>query len=405
MKKEKITLILITLICLTKSYSQIEINCDLIEDFNKEGYALIFRNKTKHYINTKGKEFTESEFLKNINATKDSLYITNLKYSYTNELDEREFNTIIDANGKTIFNEKNYVIRNFNNVLRAYNGEFDNDNVNFVYKFFDSKGNKISHDYKLKRYEEITPISKELYLHTFKPKSSFSSLNDKPFAYLKSFKNDSILHKNIGYVNFFKNKTSKLSKLIDGKLKWGFINEQGKLIVDFKFTKEPGNFSENYAVVITQDNKCGYIDKTGKLVIPPTYEYASEFHNGIALVKITSKFENNKMDNGFLLIDKNNKIIHRFKELNVLRKIINYKRFNKYILEENHIVRLRNSSSYYLFNTINKELISVDYKSMGEFNSGYSKVSSGFSTKRIEGFCNSKGELSLIKKKINTPKF
>ena len=43
-----------------------------------------------------------------------------------------------------------------------------------------------------------------------------------------------------------------------------------------------GNFSEGLAVV-EFDGKYGYIDKTGKEIIPPKYDYTQPFNNGVAI--------------------------------------------------------------------------------------------------------------------------
>jgi hypothetical protein len=51
--------------------------------------------------------------------------------------------------------------------------------------------------------------------------------------------------------------------------KWGYIDKTGRLIIPFKFDGA-GNFSEGLAAVSIKD-KTGYIDKTGKFVISPRF--------------------------------------------------------------------------------------------------------------------------------------
>ncbi|MCE5324185.1 WG repeat-containing protein [bacterium] len=84
--------------------------------------------------------------------------------------------------------------------------------------------------------------------------------------------------------------------------KWGYIDKTGKMIIDMQFD-EANSFSEGLAVVSTgrvyyksektgkvdesiimQEGKCGYIDKTGKIVIEPRFGYAQPFSDGLAAV-------------------------------------------------------------------------------------------------------------------------
>lgn len=44
------------------------------------------------------------------------------------------------------------------------------------------------------------------------------------------------------------------------------------------------NFSDGRALIMTSENKYGYIDTQGKLIIPPIYSEASDFNEGKALV-------------------------------------------------------------------------------------------------------------------------
>lgn len=80
--------------------------------------------------------------------------------------------------------------------------------------------------------------------------------------------------------------------------KWGFINSTGKLIIPciYDYADE---FSDGLAVV--KDNgKYGYIDLKGELVIPCKYNECGKYSNGLALVRQDAKF-------GFM--DKNENIV------------------------------------------------------------------------------------------------
>lgn len=66
--------------------------------------------------------------------------------------------------------------------------------------------------------------------------------------------------------------------------KWGYIDKTGRLIIPFKFDGA-GNFSEGLAAVEIKE-KTGYIDKTGKFVIPPRFISGFSFSEGLAVVVI-----------------------------------------------------------------------------------------------------------------------
>ncbi len=70
--------------------------------------------------------------------------------------------------------------------------------------------------------------------------------------------------------------------------KWGFIDRTGKLIVPYKYDSA-GPFSEGLAAVRVGEwdtGKWGFIDKTGKVVVPFKYADAAPYSNGLARVQI-----------------------------------------------------------------------------------------------------------------------
>jgi len=64
--------------------------------------------------------------------------------------------------------------------------------------------------------------------------------------------------------------------------KWGYIDKSGKEIIPLEFDKAQ-NFKDGLAIVV-KNQKCGFIDKSGKIVIPCEYEYAESFSEGLAFV-------------------------------------------------------------------------------------------------------------------------
>lgn len=71
--------------------------------------------------------------------------------------------------------------------------------------------------------------------------------------------------------------------------KWGFIDKTGRLVIEAQF-EEVSNFSEGLAAVSVWDGKdgqkWGYIDKKGKFVFAPMYQFAGKFSEGYAVVEL-----------------------------------------------------------------------------------------------------------------------
>jgi hypothetical protein len=68
----------------------------------------------------------------------------------------------------------------------------------------------------------------------------------------------------------------------------GFIDNTGKIVIPIRFISTKG-FSEGYSAVWL-DGKWGYINRAGKMVIAPQFEDANNFSEGYAAVKIKEKW-------------------------------------------------------------------------------------------------------------------
>lgn len=75
----------------------------------------------------------------------------------------------------------------------------------------------------------------------------------------------------------------------DGR--FGYIDESGRLVIPFKY-KKAGPFSENgLAFVLGDDDLGGYINREDEFVIPPIYESGSMFSFGFAAVSRDGEYK------------------------------------------------------------------------------------------------------------------
>lgn len=65
--------------------------------------------------------------------------------------------------------------------------------------------------------------------------------------------------------------------------KWGYANLKGEMIIPVSFA-DAYYFREGLAIVISPENRVGFIDKTGKYKIPAQYISATYFSGGLAFV-------------------------------------------------------------------------------------------------------------------------
>ena len=88
-----------------------------------------------------------------------------------------------------------------------------------------------------------------------------------------------------------------------GDYTYGYMDKTGKLVIPYSYLSA-NPFSEGLACVENRNHNIVYIDKNGKVVITVTYDNAGSFSEGLALV---SKYEDDRPKYGY--IDKNGKLV------------------------------------------------------------------------------------------------
>jgi hypothetical protein len=105
--------------------------------------------------------------------------------------------------------------------------------------------------------------------------------------------------------------------------KWGYIDKTGRLIIPFKFDGAD-DFSEGLAAVSIK-GKTGYIDETGKFVISPPSFSGYPFSSGMALV-ITGEFTKDRLHMHKLgYIDRSGKLVIKRQALDTKSLFVTYK--------------------------------------------------------------------------------
>lgn len=87
---------------------------------------------------------------------------------------------------------------------------------------------------------------------------------------------------------------------------WGFIDKTGKIVIPTIY-KKVGDFSEGLALVVNKNKKYGFIDKTGEVVIPLEYDCVGDFHEGLARAEKHNNYDGWHTADDFYYLDKNNK--------------------------------------------------------------------------------------------------
>lgn len=379
----------------TFSLGQKKIYVDVISDFNN-GYAIVRKGNVTTFIDNNG----------------DELKIDNI-------------NLILTENGSPIGMQKNGLFVNTERKGISLNGEDGIKNIKGDYiikpKYRITLLNdyfilKDISDFKNIRYD----ILDEKCNSIFKIKGSFRnktpiipltndivavSNNDTyPYRYKLVFISDGN-ETDFVYGDFGKTKNGfiKASKYIesDGKFKWGFLNKEGKKVIDFIYTNPPGDFENGLAVVKNVEGKFGYINNKNEIVIKPTLIEAYGFIDNKALVRVHKyKRENGMINNGYRIINTKGEVIYDLKDLKPNYTPYDY--YKKTVIDENNILRVKNSKSKYFILDLEKLVLKqTEFKSINKFDSGLSLVRFYDSehNKSQDGYINENGELILIKAK------
>jgi hypothetical protein len=155
--------------------------------------------------------------------------------------------------------------------------------------------------------------------------------------------------------------------------KCGYIDKTGRLIIPFKFDSA-GDFSEGLAAVYFK-GKWGYIDKTGNFVIPPRFLQAYSFTDGLAIVVIRHFEKDNLHMHKYVYINRSGKIVIQPREALDSKSFFVSMSFKELDFSEGLFpVREDDKSGYGYIDKSGKMVIPPQFKSAGPFSEGLAAV-------------------------------
>lgn len=263
---------------------------------------------------------------------------------------------LIDKNGRKIFNCK---CKNSKFSFGLLQVETIDNNGNSNYVFLDKKLNQIlTIPITNSDYDDSLILENIIFISTGKTTMKIIDLNGNDLLPINKFiaedyKNDMLLLKanfndNINYY-------------------YNYYNIETKKLIEVKF-KEAKIFSEDLAAVKIQE-KWGFIDRNGKLVIQPIYDEAYFFNEGLCAVEINGKY-------GF--IDKSGKIVinPKFSDVFGIYDLLRWGTIKNGFDEG--LIRVALNGKMGIINTSGKNITEFKYESI-------SKFSNGIASARIDG--------------------
>lgn len=226
-----------------------------------------------------------------------SLYEAGEKYSVYVQLKKDNGNLIIDkirlrnfigeieVKFKDVFKSINSVTFDESIPIKDivdYNDEIAENNYNVQEKFEFVKGIAL-----VKLNGNYTYINEHGDVLGLINKRLMRFINSKgKYGYMDNVERVTIIQPEYDYIGSFEDGLSRIS--INNK--WGYIDETGNMVIKpvYEFARD---FHDGYAAVKIRSivgTRWGYINKEGEVVISPKYDEAGEFSNGIAYVRIKS---------------------------------------------------------------------------------------------------------------------
>ena len=285
--------ILLFLISFSILFSQTKINFNQLGDFN-DGVAPVKKGDLWGFIDVDGKVVVEPVYAAGFDVP---VFANGLCGIYSPKDDARGY---INTKGEVVIPFTIYSTRPFYDTITVIYQPGDASGASSArVSIIDMKGNVLieyaptAYSYETHFVDGLARILKDF-------KSGFMDKTGKIIIETK-YDDARDFSEGLAAVQF----TNSL-----GETKWGYVDKEGNVKIDFMFQNEPTSFNSGRAFILGTNNKWGIIDNTGKVIVEPKYQQIFPYENGFATVSIMDE----KWQTTYEIIDVNGKPVKKFEK-------------------------------------------------------------------------------------------
>lgn len=281
--------------------------------------------------------------------------------------DGMRISACIDTTGAVVYSSDKD-LSNFVDGVAMNNGRYINAKGEIVFPFKNT-------DIQIDRSAKVFPLSdnrRKVHLHDASNQQSYYS-----YGYLDE-NNSLVIPATFEDASNYSEGLAAVCRHEGSQPYWGYIDKEGHVVIDYKYTNVPGDFHDGFAKVTKKNRKVVFINKEGQ-VVSPEYDEATDFYNGYAFVVVTN--------NGIRLrqVIDTDFVVKRTDQTRmpewISRKHNTYCEYNR-IIQENQIRRLDSGTL----------VLGCKGYDIGTFDDDLT----WFETKGKKGYINTKGEIILF---------
>lgn len=353
-----------------------KISFDQISDFS-EGLASVRKGNVWGFIDENGKVVVEPQY----HAVVDNPRFMNGLALVIKPGDEG-LRGFIDKTGKVAIPFKYYMAMHFyDDITTTYSPAASDGSSQLKWSIIDKEGKVL-----------VETFPNHHSYETYFVEGLASNQIEFNVGYIDRTGKNVIEAKFIENRNFSDGMAAVKGETPTGEYKWGFINKNGKLVIDYNYSNEPKPFSNGRAFVLSNDFKWGIIDKEGKLIVEPKFKQVFPFSENLAVV---NEYDQKNYFEEWKIIDVNGKVIKSYpKPKKDDERITFWSGFNEGLA----IVHKGYGMKHCAVDKGGKEVFKPMYRKINPFNSGraYAEFYDDKTRKVTYGYINKKGNFVII---------
>jgi len=173
-----------------------------------------------------------------------------------------------------------------------------------------------------------------------------------------------------------------------GESKWGYVDKEGNVKIDFNFQNEPTSFTSGRAFILGTNNKWGIIENTGKIIVEPKYQQIFPCENGFATASIMDE----KWQTTYEILDVNGKTVKKFEKDKKGNQTQFYSGF-----KDGLAIAMQNYK-YGFIDTKGNIVVKCEFRKLNQFNNdrAYAEQYDDKTKKVTYGFIDKKGKYVII---------